>query len=95
MGYVLIVSLPMVVFFILLSFGCYALGRHKGQQEGRAMFAQSQTVVADGVHMAAGGGGIPPPPVSPHYQHPPAAFPPPPHHPNPIYPKQQNGINVA
>ncbi|XWS16075.1 hypothetical protein CRYUN_Cryun34aG0054400 [Craigia yunnanensis] len=96
MGYVVIISLPMVVFFILLSFGCYALGRHKGQQEGRTMAAQelginpqSQTMVAvaDGV-MAP---GTPSPALPPH-QYP--AFPSP-HHPNPIYLKQQNGINVA
>ncbi|WRX26951.1 hypothetical protein QQP08_019438 [Theobroma cacao] len=85
----------MVVFFILLSLGCYALGRHKEQQEGQAMAAQqlgtnpqSQTMigVADGV-MATGT-----PPPAPQYP----AFPSPsPYHPNPIYLKQQNGMNVV
>ncbi|XVF87037.1 hypothetical protein PTKIN_Ptkin18bG0088400 [Pterospermum kingtungense] len=89
----------MVVFFILLSFGCYAFGRHKGQQEGRAMAAQehginpqSQTMfaVADGVMVL----GTPPPAPPPPHQYP--AFPPAsPHHPNPIHLKQQNGINVV
>ncbi|XVE51726.1 hypothetical protein DITRI_Ditri02bG0064100 [Diplodiscus trichospermus] len=99
MGYVLIVSLPMVVFFIILSFGCYALGRHKGQQEGRAMAAQqfginpqSQTMVAvtDGVMAPAGT-----PPPAPHHQYPPFPSVPRAHHPNPIYSKQQNGVNVV
>ncbi|XVF27190.1 hypothetical protein REPUB_Repub14bG0085600 [Reevesia pubescens] len=101
-GYVLIVSLPMVVFFILLCFACNAMGRKKGIEEGSAMVAQelginpqsSQTMVAvavaDGV-MAPGTLPSAPPP----HQYP-AAFPSPsPHHPNQAYLKQQNGINVV
>lgn len=84
MGYVLIISLPMVIFFILLSFGCYALGRHKGQQEGRAMGA-------DGAVMAQ---GTPPPAPNHHHQYPAIPYASP-HHPNPTYLKQQNGINAV
>ena len=96
MGYVVIISLPMVVFFILLSFGCYALGRHKGQQEGRAMAGQELGINPQSQTMVAVAGGVmapdTPPPGPPH-QYP--AFPSPsPHHPNPIYLKQQNGISV-
>ncbi|XWS12268.1 hypothetical protein CRYUN_Cryun37aG0074900 [Craigia yunnanensis] len=86
----------MVVFSIILCFGCYVMGRNKGQHEGRAMAAQqlginphspTMVAVADGV-MAT---GISPP--APSHQYP--AFPSAPHHPNPIYLKQQNGINVV
>ena len=97
MGYVLIVSLPMVVFFIILCFGCYVMGRNKGQQEGRAMAAQelginlqspTMVAVADGVMTTDTSQPAPP------HQYP--AFPSPsPHHPNPIYLKQQNGTNVV
>ncbi|XVF25334.1 hypothetical protein REPUB_Repub13aG0204500 [Reevesia pubescens] len=89
----------MVVFFILLCFGCFVMGRNKGRQEGRSMAAQelgihpqSQTMVAvaDGV-MAP---GTPLPAPAPH-QYPPAFPSPSPHHPHPMYLKQQNGKNVV
>ncbi|GMI82192.1 hypothetical protein HRI_001888500 [Hibiscus trionum] len=93
MGY-LVFSLPMVIVFILLSFGCYVMGRNKGRQEGRALAAQELGInpqpqpMVDGV-MATGTPPPPPPPYQPY----PAAFPSPtPHAPNPHYMKQQNGM---
>ncbi|XWS18735.1 hypothetical protein CRYUN_Cryun32bG0070300 [Craigia yunnanensis] len=84
----------MVVFFIILCFGCYVMGRNKGQQEGRAMAAQelginlqspTMVAVADGVMTT---GTSPPAPL---HQYP--AFPSPsPHQPNPNL-KLQNGTN--
>lgn len=105
MGYVLIVSLPMVIFFIILCFVCYVMGRNKGQQEGRAMAAQELGINnphSPTMGTVAGGGFVmgtatSPPPLPPP-QYPPPAFPSPsPHHPNPpMYLKQQqNGINVV
>ncbi|KAB2029227.1 hypothetical protein ERO13_D05G145801v2 [Gossypium hirsutum] len=110
MGYVLVVSLPMVILFIMLSFGCFVMGRNKGRQEGRALAAQELGInpqsqgmvsVVDGVMVPPGTPPAPPPPL----QHP--AFPsvpsphqpafpsPTPHHPNTLYLKQQNGMIAA
>nr|CAB3497989.1 unnamed protein product [Digitaria exilis] len=36
MGFVLVISLPFIFFTILLGFGCYFLGKHKGREEMRA-----------------------------------------------------------
>ena len=71
------------------------MGRNKGQQEGRAMAAQqldinpqspTMVVVADGVMTTSTS--------TPAHFHQYPTFPSP-HHPNPIYMKQQNGINVV
>ncbi|KAL5773525.1 hypothetical protein ACOSP7_013123 [Xanthoceras sorbifolium] len=40
MGYVVVFSLPLVFICIICSIGCFYMGRHKGQQEGRQMVAQ-------------------------------------------------------
>ena len=36
MGFVLVISLPFIFFSILLGFGCYFLGKHRGREELRA-----------------------------------------------------------
>ncbi|KAL6893972.1 hypothetical protein ACP4OV_008070 [Aristida adscensionis] len=36
MGFVLVISLPFIFFTILLGFGCYFLGKHRGREEMRA-----------------------------------------------------------
>ncbi|XVE51727.1 hypothetical protein DITRI_Ditri02bG0064200 [Diplodiscus trichospermus] len=86
MEYVLTVSLPMVVFFIILSFGCYALGIHKGQQEGHAMAAQQVGINPQSQTMVAVADGVmapdTPPPAPSHHQYPPFPSVPPPNHPN-------------
>ncbi|XXG74603.1 hypothetical protein AAC387_Pa07g3281 [Persea americana] len=33
MGFVLVISLPLILFAIILALGCYLLGRAKGRQE--------------------------------------------------------------
>ncbi|KAL4280442.1 hypothetical protein GQ457_03G040660 [Hibiscus cannabinus] len=84
MGYVLVFSLPMVIVFILLCFACYAMGRNKGRQEGRALAAQELAINPQSPAMAT-------PPYQPH-----PAFPSPtPHNPNPHYMKQQNGMTAV
>ncbi|XP_058100304.1 uncharacterized protein LOC131245077 [Magnolia sinica] len=35
MGFVLVISLPLILFAIVLGFGCYFLGRAKGRQDVR------------------------------------------------------------
>uniref|UniRef100_J3LTD2 Uncharacterized protein n=1 Tax=Oryza brachyantha TaxID=4533 RepID=J3LTD2_ORYBR len=35
MGFVLVISLPLIFFSVLLGFGCYFLGKHKGREEMR------------------------------------------------------------
>ena len=35
MGLVIVISLPLILFAILLGFGCYFLGRAKGRQDMR------------------------------------------------------------
>ncbi|OEL15403.1 hypothetical protein BAE44_0023573 [Dichanthelium oligosanthes] len=35
MGFVLVISLPFIFFSILLGFGCYFLGKHRGREEMR------------------------------------------------------------
>ncbi|WOL19591.1 hypothetical protein Cni_G28393 [Canna indica] len=35
MGFVVVISLPLILFAILLGFGCYFLGRAKGRQDVR------------------------------------------------------------
>lgn len=52
MGLVIDLSLPLILFAILLAFGCYFLGRAKGRQEALA-----------GVGMQAYGAPAPPPGV--------------------------------
>ncbi|OAY63436.1 hypothetical protein ACMD2_13621 [Ananas comosus] len=39
MGLVIVISLPLILFAILLGFGCYFLGRAKGRAEARAGLA--------------------------------------------------------
>ncbi|KAE8805902.1 hypothetical protein D1007_18060 [Hordeum vulgare] len=36
MGFELVISLPFIFFTVLLGFGCYFLGKHKGREEMRA-----------------------------------------------------------
>ncbi|CAL9156820.1 unnamed protein product [Musa hybrid cultivar] len=36
MGFVIVISLPLILFAILVAFGCYFLGRKKGRQDVRA-----------------------------------------------------------
>ncbi|XP_074310260.1 uncharacterized protein LOC141646093 [Silene latifolia] len=36
MGLVVVISLPLILFCILLGFGCYFLGRKRGRQEAHA-----------------------------------------------------------
>ncbi|XP_019706818.1 uncharacterized protein [Elaeis guineensis] len=36
MGFVIVISLPLIIFAILLGFGCYFFGKTKGRQEARA-----------------------------------------------------------
>jgi len=36
MGFVLVISLPFIFFTILLGFGCYFLGKHRGREEMRS-----------------------------------------------------------
>ncbi|KAG6473834.1 hypothetical protein ZIOFF_067752 [Zingiber officinale] len=36
MGFVLVLSLPFILFTVLLGFGCFLLGRAKGREEARA-----------------------------------------------------------
>ncbi|KAK8581080.1 hypothetical protein V6N13_144123 [Hibiscus sabdariffa] len=96
MGYVLVISLPMVIVFILLCFACYAMGRNKGRQEGRALAAQELGInpQTQSQPQAMATGTPPPPPPPPYQPHP--AFPSPtPHNPNPHYMKQQNGMSVV
>lgn len=35
MGMVVVISLPLIIFCLLLGFGCYYLGRYKGRQDVR------------------------------------------------------------
>ncbi|KAI5601156.1 hypothetical protein POPTR_001G082332v4 [Populus trichocarpa] len=35
MGMVVVISLPLIIFCLLLGFGCYYLGRYKGRQDTR------------------------------------------------------------
>ncbi|XP_039140787.1 uncharacterized protein LOC120277979 [Dioscorea cayenensis subsp. rotundata] len=35
MGFVVVISLPLIIFAIILGFGCYFLGRAKGRQDMR------------------------------------------------------------
>jgi len=35
MGFVLVISLPFIFLSILLGFGCYFLGKHRGREEMR------------------------------------------------------------
>ncbi|KAJ6705338.1 hypothetical protein OIU79_010108 [Salix purpurea] len=35
MGLVVVISLPLIIFCLLLGFGCYYLGRYKGRQDVR------------------------------------------------------------
>ncbi|XP_077210850.1 uncharacterized protein LOC143846299 [Tasmannia lanceolata] len=35
MGFVLVISLPLILFAVILGFGCYFLGRAKGRQDVR------------------------------------------------------------
>ncbi|KAJ8627542.1 hypothetical protein MRB53_020849 [Persea americana] len=67
MACVVIVSLPLVVFFILLSFGCYFMGREKGRKEG-TMEAQMWTldVPSNGVAPRSMHAIDVPPPGGPH-----------------------------
>ena len=36
MGFVLVISLPLIIFAISIGFGCYFLGKAKGRQEASA-----------------------------------------------------------
>ncbi|CAL9762164.1 unnamed protein product, partial [Musa acuminata subsp. burmannicoides] len=36
MGFVIVISLPLILFTVLLGFGCFLLGRAKGREEARA-----------------------------------------------------------
>ncbi|URE09154.1 hypothetical protein MUK42_05469 [Musa troglodytarum] len=36
MGFVMVISLPLILFTVLLGFGCFLLGRAKGREEARA-----------------------------------------------------------
>ncbi|XVF39985.1 hypothetical protein PTKIN_Ptkin01aG0077000 [Pterospermum kingtungense] len=53
----------------MLCFGCYVMGRNKGQQEGRAMAAQELGINPESPTMVAAGGSVmatgtfPPPPL--------------------------------
>ncbi|KQK12911.1 uncharacterized protein LOC100831481 [Brachypodium distachyon] len=35
MGFVLVISLPFIFFTVLLGFGCYFFGKHRGREEMR------------------------------------------------------------
>ncbi|KAG8061211.1 hypothetical protein GUJ93_ZPchr0003g17356 [Zizania palustris] len=54
MGFVLVISLPFIFFSILLGFGCYFFGKHKGLEEMRT-----------GVGAQIYGTPLPPPGVGP------------------------------
>ncbi|KAK3188827.1 hypothetical protein Dsin_028388 [Dipteronia sinensis] len=94
MAYVVIVSLPLVFVCILASIGCYYMGRHKGQQEGREMVNQELGI--NGPHPPTSlplplvmPTGVAPPHPSPHQFS--SA---PPYNPNQPYLKPQNGMLV-
>ncbi|KAL3739292.1 hypothetical protein ACJRO7_020664 [Eucalyptus globulus] len=93
MGYVAIVSLPMLILFVVLCFACYHMGKRKGQEEGRAL-ASHEFLAANGIAPplpppAPPAGTVMPPPGFP--PPPPQYFPSPSHNPNPTYVKQENG----
>ncbi|XXG68764.1 hypothetical protein AAC387_Pa06g1776 [Persea americana] len=97
MACVVIVSLPLVVFFILLSFGCYFMGREKGRKEG-TMEAQMWTldVPSNGVAPRSMHAIDVPPPGGPHPgpKNPYFTHLTPPQYPNPTNIKQENVMNV-
>ncbi|KAI6706151.1 hypothetical protein NL676_009113 [Syzygium grande] len=95
MGYVVIVSLPMLILFIVLWFACHHIGKRRGQEEGRVLAAQELTA-ANGISMPPPASGYPPPlpPVGYPPPPPPQYFPSPsPHNPNPSYTKQEHATS--
>ncbi|TXG48252.1 hypothetical protein EZV62_027546 [Acer yangbiense] len=90
MGYVVIVSLPFVFVCILASIGCYYMGRHKGQQEGRELANQEL-----GINGLPPPNSVPMPLVMPTPHPSPHQFPsPPPYNHNQPYLKPQNVMLV-
>ncbi|KAJ6701962.1 hypothetical protein OIU74_013180 [Salix koriyanagi] len=58
MGMVVVISLPLIIFCLLLGFGCYYLGRYKGRQDVRT----NPQVFGDPVPPPGFGSTPPPPP---------------------------------
>ncbi|KAG5228160.1 RPM1-interacting protein [Salix suchowensis] len=58
MGMVVVISLPLIIFCLLLGFGCYYLGRYKGRQDVRT----NPQVFGDPVPPPGFGSAPPPPP---------------------------------
>ncbi|KAL3739291.1 hypothetical protein ACJRO7_020663 [Eucalyptus globulus] len=95
MRYVVFVSLPMVILFVILCFLCYRLGKRRGQEEGQDVTAQ-QLATANGIPMPPSAPGYPPPPLPPagYPRPPPQYFPSPsPQNPTAPYIKQQHGTS--
>lgn len=66
MGMVVVISLPLILFSVLLGFGCYFLGRAKGRQDVRTN-AQVFGVPTPPPGSAGGPDSYPSPPA-PHFK---------------------------
>lgn len=101
MGYVVIFSLPVFVFFILLSFGCFFMGRERGRREGRM---EAQMLATNDLPNGVGPPGMQavdvpplggPHPVLMNPYFPPPPPPPPSHYPHLSNIKQENAMNAG
>ncbi|KAL3739290.1 hypothetical protein ACJRO7_020662 [Eucalyptus globulus] len=95
MGYVVIVSLPSVIFLVILCCLCYRVGKRRGKEEGHVVAAQ-ELAPANGIPMPPSVPGYPPPPLPPagYPPRPPQNFPSPsPQNPTAPHIKQQHGTS--
>ncbi|KAH6782271.1 transmembrane protein [Perilla frutescens var. hirtella] len=65
MGMVIVLSLPLILFSLLLGFGCYLFGRAKGRQEA---YATAQIFGAPAPPPGSGAADYHAPPPQPHFK---------------------------